>query len=403
MVSSRHQVPRQETWPTSLSLVSALLLLWVTSVASSSTMPFMEAQTTDLVLGSLLVVSGVHARNYPFLHAPSVRMTMPWAIDAARVWQRALVRQRRLLLVCLACTLSVFGTAVACLPSLRARMLWAAIQGVGLLTAAAAAEPLIAGLSSRWGRRFPEGHPLHAAQRQLSGGWTRAEAVVHLYAGAGALAMTVLVAMITQLLAIRAAHGTLRPLDPETSPDALLLAGAWVASPLLLAPVTAAAGRRLYTSSMRASTPWLHEAIKTLAGPPTPAAAPFWIRWIPSPTLRLWALQRARTTPLLTARLVAPSAWAAWAVTTYSGDNSPSARAWAVGLTLAGAWCSPVWQTLRRRGDASGVSLRALPSRIVHAGAPARVAVLAMALLPGLLPPFLVLLTRLAPALTPPP
>lgn len=86
MVSSRHQVPRLEVWPTSGALVIAVLALWVTSAVSSTGLPFMEYQTTDLVLGGVLVVTGVHARNFPFLHAGSVLAAMPWPLDAGRLW-----------------------------------------------------------------------------------------------------------------------------------------------------------------------------------------------------------------------------------------------------------------------------------------------------------------------------
>lgn len=265
---------------------------------------------------------------------------------------------------------------------------------LGLGAAAAAAEPLIAGLSSSWGRRFPEAHPAHSAQRQLSGGWTRAEAVVHLYAGAGALALTLLIAMLTQLLAVYAAHGTLRPLVGVTDLRAVIIACLWVSSPLAVVPLTTFAGRRLYVSSTREATPWLHEAITTLSGPPTPTPAPLWVPWIPSATLRLWALQRARTTPLLTARLLCPTLWAAWAIGSHEAGTAPTPQSWAVGLIVAGAWCSPVWQTFQQHLMRASDSLRALPSRIVHASAAARGLLLILALLPATLPLLLVSLVR---------
>ena len=113
MVSSRHQVPGWRSGPRRPAR-HRRAGAWVTSAASSAGLPFMEYQTIDLVLGGVLVVTGVHARNFPFLHARSVLAAMPWPLDAGRLWQRALRRQRRPSVRVLGGALSVFAAQLRC-------------------------------------------------------------------------------------------------------------------------------------------------------------------------------------------------------------------------------------------------------------------------------------------------
>ncbi len=300
-------MPRVDVWPHGVAIALPLAVSWAVLRHERASVSLNEAQTFDLVFGVLMLAVGVHARNFPFQHATSVLQSASLPLPRALMWRRAVRHQRLVLSVHYAIGLFAVCTWGALQHS---EILLAALDWTCMCCAAAVVEPWVSGAAARWGRRFPERHPIAELQRSIGGGWTRPEAVVHLYAGAGALALTAAVAMPLQLMML--ASMTRAVPSPSWEPFTVALA------PLALLPMMNWWGQRWYEGAAFESTPWLHEATRTLAGPPTPDRAPAWIRWIPDPARRMQMRQFCRTVSLPSLRLLGPTAWTAAALT---GDN----------------------------------------------------------------------------------
>src|SRR5690606_34574303 len=113
---------------------------------------------------------------------------------------------------------------------------------------------------------------------------------------------------------------------------------------VLLGTLATPLAPHLYARGVFQAVPFLSEAQKTLAGPAVPEPSPVWLRALPTPGLRLWALQFVRLTPVPTLRLLllvvaVPLAW-----------KSPSLP---LGLALVGAasllWLLPARAVARLR------------------------------------------------------
>lgn len=309
-------------------------------------------------LGPFMLLAGLHPRLYAFLHARERRawahLPAPpsdhWAA-ASRTWVGALVLSGLVGALALAVATRLHAPYDF---ALTADWAWLVLHALLL-------ERLAAAWSSRFGRRFPDTHPLRRAQENLGGGWTQPEAVVHLYAPAFAVAAATALAMPGQLAWERAVDGK----GLEGIHLALALA------PLATALVMARSASAQYGQGFFESVAWLHEAERSLAGPPTGRKTPAWARMIPSPVVRLRVLSWWRQTPLASLRLLAvvllPSVWLLRAAT---GDAPPQGAALALWVAVLWAWLAP----LRRLG-AHRDSWRALEHALPLASGPHMAAV----------------------------
>jgi len=286
--------------------------------------------------GALVLLSGLHARLSGFLHAPTRFQLLPTPLPPATHFGAALPRQRRGLLA--SCLLGCLAVSIAAgfsdqpsqqLVALGADWLWLCLFAWLL-------EPVVSAASAWLGRRFPERSSWRSLQRQLGGGWTRAEAVVHLYAPALGVGLAVLLAMPGQLVFARIQDG--RPLESVF---------AWLAAtPLVLALVLRGVSPALYSRGLFEAVPWLTEATRTLAGAPRPPPLSRVVGWIHDPVRRLLAIQLLRITPLPIFRLVVLCVWGALLV---AWDRPPSLPELAVGACLVGLWLVPARAVARQR------------------------------------------------------
>ncbi|MEM6991885.1 MAG: hypothetical protein AAF721_15360 [Myxococcota bacterium] len=275
------------------------------------------ARSLVFVGGPVVLLAGLFERLGSYLHAPQRRTLLPLPLPPRAHFAAAARPHRIGMLLCAG--LGTAALSVALLADLgRAAVPAPTIALVlgdwlWLVVMATLTEPAIAAASAWFGRRFEEDTPARLLQRQAGGGWTLPEAVVHLYAPALGVGTAALLAMPGQLTLDRIADAganaaALRAVSP----------GLWTAS---LAPVAIALGLRLwarpgYATGMFEATAWLHQAMRTLAGPPVPEPAPAFIARMRQPALRLWALQLWRVTPIPSVRmwgLLIAGAWIGWA------------------------------------------------------------------------------------------
>lgn len=312
------------------ALVAAL---WATLLRLPDASALGLRQTLVALGGPTVLLAGLHARCFGYLHAPHRGRALVLPIPGGEHFAAARVQHRRASLRSL-----VVGTSAVAL-ALGSDL--ATPIGLGLLAdwllfaiIATGVEACIPAVGAALGRRFPPGSPVTALQRNLGGGWTLPEAVVHLYAPALGLGVAMALALPGQLAIDRFAQGL-------PVPQGLLVASlVGLALGTLVAPWVAPP---LYARGVFQAVPFLAEAEKTLAGPATPEPSPAWIRLLPTPALRLWALQFVRLTPVPTLRflLLAAAVPLAW--------KSPS-PALGLALVLAASllWVLPAREVARR-------------------------------------------------------
>jgi len=296
--------------------------LWMVLLWSAKAAPLGLQRTVVALGGPAVMLAGLHARLFPYLHAPSRLQTLVLPIAARSHFCAARSAHRRAQL-----RTTLLGT-LALVLVLREGL--TSPTGLGLLgdwlafaIAAAGVEPLVPAVSAWLGRRFPADSPLTRLQHGLGGGWTLPEAVVHLYAPALGLGFAMMLALPAQLACDRFVDGL-------SSPPALLwtaLVGFLVAFAL---PVVAPF---LYARGVFQAVPFLAEATKTLAGPPVPERAPAWLGLLRDPLLRLWVLQFYRLTPVPMLRLfvlilAVPIAWNVDSVTVGAAVLASSFALW---------------------------------------------------------------------------
>lgn len=281
-------LPRWERSPGAGWLLPALIAVaWAATLAGAADEPLLAQRGVVFVGGPLLLLAGLHARLADYLHAGARARLLPLPVPAREHWRAAQGLHRRGLLVTGALGVLAIGLAVASSGAQPQRFLWLVGDFVWFLLCAALLESGIPGAAAWGGRRFPAGHWAHELQRQLGGGWTTPEAVVHLYAPAFGLGLAALLAMPGQLSFARLASGA------ALGPVHLGL----TLGPLALALVARVVAPRLYADGLWRAVPRLQEAIRTLAGPPKPAPAPAWsalLGRLGGPHTRLAALQLAR-------------------------------------------------------------------------------------------------------------
>ncbi|MCX4244531.1 hypothetical protein [Paraliomyxa miuraensis] len=293
--------------------------------------------------GPLLLLSGLHARLDGYLHARARLSLLPLPLPPARSWAAASGPHR----VGLGWT-GLFGVATVAGAALGAGV--TTRQALGLVgdfawlwLLAAGLEPVIPAAGAWLGRRFPEERPQRRWQERLGGGWTIPEAVVHLYAPALGVGTAALLAMPGQLWLDLWVDGQAPPIE-------LLVVGAIAG---VLAWGLGRVAVLAYARGMFEAVPWVHEAVRTLAGPAVPEEVPRWLLWGRDPMQHLVVRQFWRVTPVPGLRLWALLIGAAWV----GLAAAPSVAATAVVVALASAWLVP------------GVRLRALgPARARLAG-----------------------------------
>ncbi|KIG14783.1 hypothetical protein DB30_06369 [Enhygromyxa salina] len=275
--------------------------------------------------GPLVLLSGLHARLFTFLHAPDRIRWLPLPIAVARHWLAGI--QAHLPAFTLTAALAAGALYLASDITLVVEFCWFVVFA-GLL------EPLASALAAMFGRRFPEGSRARELQRSLGGGWTTPEAVVHLYAPAFALALAVLLAMPGQLSWERWVDGHAL----GTTQIAVSL------TPLLLALGLRLAAPALYRAGVWEAVPWLSEATRTLAGPPQPEPTPGWVRRVPDAWARLLIVQFLRMTPLPYLRLAIVVGLAVHAAL---AEQAPGGPGIALGLAAIGLWTVPAGTVMR--------------------------------------------------------
>lgn len=303
---------------------------WALVLAGAAAGPPETLRSLGFIGGPFLLLAGLHARLAGYLHSRQRLDLLPRPLAAAEHWRLATIRHRRGLLWPALLGPAAIGVGVG-LTARPAVMLGLLGDLVWLLVIAALVEPLIAAVAAYYGRRFAADSRAAELQRSLSGGWTPAEATVHLYAPALGIAAAAALAMPGQLaLELRGATVESAPL---------------LAIPLVLAIVGRAVAPRIYGVGVWEATPRLHEAVRTLAGPPRPAPAPTWCARLPA-VVRLDLLQLLRLRSWLWFRLAAVSVAALWFATR---APTPGPIELALGLLAAALWAPPFLALARQR------------------------------------------------------
>lgn len=297
------------------------------------------------VIGPALLLVTLHARCGGYLHDDGLAATLPLPIAPRRRFAAA----HRVHMIGLGwqALLGAIAMAVAAADETAALSLVA--NYLTLVGCAALVEPLCSGASAWLGRRVAAESFAGQLQRTLGGGWTLPEAVVHLWAPALGLGLAAALAMPMQLALDRVFD------DQLVSRGHL---GA-CAGALALALVLRLVAPRLYAGGVFEAVPWVRQAIRTLAGPPTPTAAPRWLAWVRDPALRLTILQHQRLTPVPMLRLLVLIV-AAFVVA--SADTAPSPAALGVVVGAAALWLLPA-AAMRRHRAAKQRLLAAMPVR----------------------------------------
>lgn len=247
--------------------------------------------------GPLVLLSGLFERLASYLHSPQRHRLLPLPLhpDLHFAAARGPHRAGLLASAVLGTGAVVLGAAADLVPAgvdttavalLVADWLW-------LVVLSTLTEPAIAAAASWLGRRFEDDTSARRLQLYAGGGWTLPEAVVHLYAPALGIGVAALLAMPGQLTLDRIGDG-------DGAPSGLIIASVL---PLVVALGLRGWARRGYAVGMFEATAWLHQAIRSLAGPPIPEPAPRWVARLTDPMLKLWALQLWRVTPVPGLRL----------------------------------------------------------------------------------------------------
>lgn len=329
-------------WPS--AWVAPLLVAATWSIALASEPSLAGQRGLVFAGGPFVLLAGLHARLAGYLHARERERLQPLPIEPARHFVAARPQHRRGLASTTLCGLAAI--AAATLPDLP-RFGWLAGDFLLLAIAAALIEPVIAGASAYAGRRFPAGHWLAEAQRAGAGGWTAAEAAVHLYAPALGVGLAMVVAMPGQLTLLRLAE----------QGDAAARHWALLAAPLAIAALLRLTARRLYAAGFWEAVPWLVEATRRLAGDGVPNPRPAFFARIGNPVLQLGATQLVRLCPLFGLRLVALLGASVWL---FFRDAPPDAPRLALWCGLVALWLAPL-QVLARERRRNAAVLAALP------------------------------------------
>lgn len=329
-------LPRSRVTDASWLVPAFAAALWFGVMATVADAPLATQRSLVFLGGPMVLLAGLHARSFWFLHAPERERWLPLPITADRHWQSAIRMHQPAFWIAVLLGVVALVLALGLEPTPRGlpSNLGLAVEFLWLAVFAALLEPVAASTAALLGRRFPEHGHGHELQRSLGGGWTTPEAVVHLYAPAFFLALATALAMPGQLSWERWLDG--HPLG----------AGAWVAA---LLPLPVAIGLRMlaprhYRVGMWEAVAWLSEATRTLAGPPQPEPTPAWATKISDPWIRLLVVQFWRITPLPYLRLAL--VLGVGGVTLMRADP-PTGPLLAVAMASIGAWLVPAGAVAR--------------------------------------------------------
>lgn len=329
-------------WPS--AWVAPILVAATWSIALVSEPSIAGQRGLVFAGGPFVLLAGLHARLAGYLHARERERLQPLPIAPVRHFAAARPAHRRGLALTALCGFAAIATAT--LPDL-ARAGWLAADFAALVLAAALIEPAIAGAAAYAGRRFPASHWLAEAQRTGAGGWTSAEAAVHLYAPALGVGVAMIVAMPAQLTLYRLAE----------QGDAGARHWTLLAVPFVVALFIRLTASRLYSAGFWEAVPWLAEATRRLAGDGVPNPRPAFVARIGNPVLQLGATQLARLCPLLAARLLALVGVTGWLLSRAAAPDAPRLALW---CGLVALWLAPL-QVLARERRRNALVLAALP------------------------------------------
>ena len=334
-------LPRGQHPPASVLVPALVAAGWWGVLAMAQSAELATQRSLVFLGGPLLLLAGLHARLFGYLHAPERSALLPLPLDPLRHFEQA--RRRHVPELGLTLVLGVAALVAAAWSGGSGSLVERTLHGLALAAEFAwlglfawLLEPGIVGLSALLGRRFPADSRGHELQRGLGGGWTTPEAVVHLYAPALGIALAVALAMPGQL-------GLERAIDGGAIRAPLVVLGV---APLALAAFVRFAAPRAYANGLWEAVPWLAEATKTIAGSPRPEPTPAWIRQIRDPWSRLLVVQFVRLTPLPMLRLVALLGFGAWLILRDAGPSGPSIAAL---LALIGLWLIPARSLVAQR------------------------------------------------------
>jgi hypothetical protein len=332
-------------WPHAWIAPTLAAACWSLALAGSDEL---ATQRSVVFLGGpLVLLAGLHARLGEYLHGRARERLAALPVAPARHFASGRAGHRRGFALAVGCGLMGIGLGVMASTGDPRRAAALAGDFAWLCALAALLEPAIPAVAAYGGRRFPEGHAIRQAQQQLGGGWTSAEAAVHLYAPALGLGLAVLLAMPGQLGLARAVEG---------GALTAVHVGLWLA-PLVIALGIRMAAPRVYARGFFEAVAWLAEATRSLAGPPEPTPRPGWVARIAAPADRLLVTQWLRLTagPLL--RLGLLVVWGGYLLLREVPPTGPTV---AVGLGLAALWLAPL-QTLGRQRRRNAALMAALP------------------------------------------
>jgi hypothetical protein len=282
--------------------------------------------------GPIVLLAGIHARTWGYLHDPQRFATLPLPLAPDVHWREGHAPHVRgglvvASVVCLAWLLAAFAPAfTAAQGPDTAPRLWVVAELLWLLAIASGIERIGAGAAAAAGRRVESGQ-LAELQTSISGGWTAPEAAVHLWWPALAIGLSAALALPGQLA-----------LEWWVDGRATTPAVAFTVLPGFVALIGARVGASFHAKGVFEAVPWLHEASRTLQGPPVPEIAPAWLRSVRDPALRIVLLQAWRVTPTpglrATALLAVPALIWLWSL-------GPQPAAWALWLAACVAWIFP--------------------------------------------------------------
>jgi hypothetical protein len=326
-------LPRAEHPRTSILIPALVAAGWWGVLALAQASELATQRSLVFLGGPLLLLAGLHARLFGYLHAPERIALLPLPIDPRRHFEQA--RRRHAIELASTLVLGLAAVVASAWSAGSGSLLERTIAGLSLAADFAwlgvfawLLEPGIAAVSALLGRRFPADSRGHELQRTLGGGWTTAEAVIHLYAPALGIATATALAMPGQL-------GLERWMEAGSLGGTQIVLGL---APLGLAVIVRLAAPGAYARGVWEAVPWLAEATRTIAGPPQPEPTPAWIRRIRDPWSRLLIIQFIRLTPLPMLRLLALLSFGAWTVVS---DHAPTGPSIAALLALVGLWLIP--------------------------------------------------------------
>jgi hypothetical protein len=342
------------SWPATL-LASLLMLLGLRAGLNASAS---AASAMLFALAPFVLLAGLHGRVGGYLHGQHRLALLSLPLEAKSHWVAAGANRRRAfaLSALLATLLLGGGIALGWLPGA-----WTLLaEWMAFLLMVAVLEPTVPAWSAYLGRRFADDSPAARAQSSLGGGWTQPEAVVHLYAPSLMLLAAAALAMPAQLSLERLALG--KPLEGAH--------WAITVAPLLLALYWRAGASSKYAEGFHEAVPWVHEAERTLSGPPVPRRTPAWVRLFSNPWTRTRAISLWRTTSGASLRLlgVGLAIGLPWLV-----DASDWGLALPFCLALVAIWVAPVLQLAATRWTWQEMSLR-LPTTRTMQGVDLRLA-----------------------------